>query len=109
MSIDWDTNLLGPVMAVFGGGVNYRPRSGAAFDIADAVFDAQYTYVAKDPQTGDDVTTTSPVLGVRSILFSTPPKQNDSVLIKASGILYVVKDVLPDGHGHIRLLLNKKA
>jgi hypothetical protein len=106
--IDWDADCLGPVMAVFGGGVNYRPRTGAAFDIADAVFDAQYAYVVRDPQTGEDVTTTSPVLGVRSILFPTPPKQNDSVLIGASGVLYVVKDVQPDGHGHIRLLLNKK-
>lgn len=115
MSIDWDGLVLGPVMGIFGESADraglpvYTPRGLPAFELADAVFDAQYeqVIVAGD---GSQSTSRRPVLGVRLSLFlARPPQQNDKVLIPATGKTYVVKDVQPDGHGHALLLLMETA
>ena len=110
MPIDWDELVLAPVMAVFGDEVTYRPRAGAAFTISDAVFDEQYTYVlqAAGPQ-GEDVNTTAPMLGVRGAVCPNPA-QDDQVDVgvfngRPVNRRFLVKDVRPDNHGHIVLLL----
>ncbi|MCW2521750.1 MAG: hypothetical protein JWO63_85 [Frankiales bacterium] len=111
MAIDWDSLVLGPVMGVFGEGEAsdqtswplYTPVGGAAFRLADAVFDRFYADVETE---GDsEVTTRKPVLGVRLALFDVEPAQNDLVHIPSVGITFVVKDVRPDGHGHAKLIL----
>lgn len=114
MAIDWDAELLAPVMQLFGEGTSadqstlplYTPRGLSGFRLADAVFDAQYelVQVATD---GSQNTAHMPVLGVRTALFPRDPAQNDQVLIPSTGKTYIVKDVQPDGHGHAKLVLQE--
>jgi len=113
MAIDWDTELLGPVMACFGedettGLPVYTPQGLPAFELADAVFDAQYEQVVLDGE-GSQQTTRRPVLGVRRSLFPRDPAQNDTVYIPSVGKTYVVKNPEPDGHGHVLLMLMETA
>ena len=109
--VDWDEQLLGPVMAVFGDAVTYRPKAGQPYAIADAVFDSQYGLVEVNPETGASTTSRMPVLGVRDSAFQGTPKQSDMVDIPTAKppAQYVVKTVQPDGHGHTLLVLNKRA
>jgi hypothetical protein len=114
MAIDWDAELLGPLMAVFGEGTEnapsswptYTPAGGSAFQLADAVFDQAYQRVVELAE-GVQGTAQSPVLGVRAILFAVPPKQGDSVYIPSVDTTFAVADIQPDGHGHILLILMK--
>ncbi|MDQ2763017.1 MAG: hypothetical protein M3Y22_05865 [Pseudomonadota bacterium] len=121
MSIDWDAELLTPVMAVFGEGNSaipatlpiYTPLGLNSFGLAHAVFDAQYEQVAVNPDDGTESTTRRPILGVRLALFPRVPAQNDAVFIPATpmntlplpGQRFIVRDVHPDGHGHAKLML----
>lgn len=112
MAIDWDAELLAPVMAVFGEGQatdplswpTYHPQGGLAFQLPGAVFDEQYqrTVALGD---GDQASTQHPVLGVRASLFLNGPKQGDIVTIPSTGKAFGIADVEPDGHGHILLIL----
>ncbi len=112
MSINWDAELLGPVMAVFGEGSatdplswpTYTPKGGAAFQLPNAVFDEAYTQVTSLAEGSQD-TTQRPILGVRASLFLIPPKQDDTVYIPSVGKTFGVADPQPDGHGHIKLML----
>lgn len=112
MAIDWDAELLGPVMAVFGEGDPddpaswpvYSPKGGRPFPLAGAVFDSAYHRVVELAD-GSTSTTIFPVLGVRAALFPAPPLQNDSVYIPSAEQAYGIGDVEPDGHGHIKLIL----
>ncbi len=116
MSIDWDAELLGPVMSVFGEGApgvpsswpTYTPRRGSAFQLPDAVFDEQYHRVVEQGD-GSEVSTSTPVLGVRASLFEQPPAQGDRVLIPSNGKTYRVADAQADGHGHVLLILIEAA
>lgn len=102
MAIDWDRELLGPVMAVFGEPVIYTPRGSASFRIEDAVFDEE----AADVQVGEDGQISSqrkPMLGVRAAAFASPPLQSDRVVIERTGAAYIVRDAQADGHGWIVL------
>ena len=112
MAIDWDAEVLAPVMGEFGEGKPadqstlplYYPRGLPAFRLADAVFDAAYEQVSVN---ADGVASTSrrPVMGVRLSLFPRAPAQSEKVLIPSTGKLYIVKDVQPDGHGEAKLML----
>lgn len=113
MSIDWDAEVLAPVMALFGEGdasqhstwPTYTPHGLPAFALADAVFDRAYADVTIDGD-GSEVTTRKPCLGVRAALFRLrPPQQDDRVFIPSVPGTFLVKDVRPDGHGHIKLIL----
>ena len=114
MGLDWDELVLAPVMAVFGDAVTYRPVNAPAFTISDAVYDSQYTYVLHGGgPNGEDVTTTSPMLGVRAAVCPNPA-QDDQVFIGTFNGLpvnttFVVKDVRPDSHGHTILLLGQES
>lgn len=114
MAIDWDGLVLAPVMGVFGedertGLPIYTPRGLPAFNLADAVFDAEYEQVDVNPDDGTTSTSRRPVLGVRLSLFQRPPAQSDRVYIPKAGKTYVVRDVHPDGHGHAKLMLQESA
>ncbi len=110
--IDWDAELLAPVMAVFGEGEAsqpdnlpfYTPRGRPGFPLPDAVFDSEYRSVT-ELSDGSPASTLSPVLGVRRSLFAVPPKANDTVYIPRVDGTFIVKDPQPDGHGHILLIL----
>jgi hypothetical protein len=112
VSIDWDALVLAPVMSVFGEGDPvdpltlplYTPRAGAAFRLADAVFDRAYADVTLEDD-GTENTTRKPCLGVRLSLFEIPPGQGDLAFIPSEDITFVVKDVRPDGHGHAKLIM----
>lgn len=111
MAIDWDAELLAPVMAVFGEGMpgvpaswpTYHPDGGAAFQLPDAVFDEAYAHT----EIVDDVpiSTRNPALGVRASLFVTPPQQGDLVFIPSVEKTFAVANPQPDGHGHVLLIL----
>jgi hypothetical protein len=112
MSVDWDAEILAPVMSAFGEGAPadqstwpiYMPASGAlSFPLASAVFDSQSDTV----DSGDlSVSTTrTPVLGVRLALFQHHPKQDDRVFIPSVKAVFMVDDVRPDGHGWAKLVL----
>lgn len=107
MAIDWDKEVLAPVMQVFGEDLLplYAPRDGAPFLLSCAVFDSEYLEISD--MSGDTAgqSTQRPVLGVRLSLFASPPAQNDTVTIPSTGKTYVVRDVQPDGHGHAKLML----
>ena len=117
MGIDWDAEVLSPVMELFGEGIpgddtdwpTYTPKGLAPFKLADAVFDAEYEHVDVTPADGTVSTSRRPVLGVRRSLFPRPPAQSDTVYIPASGKTYIVRDVQPDGHGHDKLMLQERA
>ncbi|MFN3675578.1 MAG: hypothetical protein ACK4TC_06325 [Sphingomonas pseudosanguinis] len=116
MAIDWDAELLGPVMAVFGEGVpgvpstwpTYTPKGGTAFQLPDAVYDEQYTRVIQEGE-GSEVSTTGPVIGVREAVFTAAgqpqPRQGDKVFVPSKPQTYLVQDVQPDSHGHVLLIL----
>lgn len=112
MAVDWDAQLLGPVMAEFGEGQSaddtslplYMPIGGAAFRLRDAVFDRAYAEIVLDGD-GGQVTNRKPCLGVRLALFEEEPRQSDRVYIPSVDLTFVVKDVQEDGHGHAKLML----
>ncbi len=120
MAIDWDAELLGPVMDEFGEGLatvpsswpTYRASRGSmAIPIRGAVFDSQYQRVT---DLGDGQTETSyfPVLGVRNAVFAQAgiePKQSGIVYIPSVAQLFAVQDVQADGHGHTLLILMEAA
>lgn len=116
MSIDWDAELLGPVMSVFGEGMpgvpstwpTYYPAGRPSFQLPDAVYDEQYHRVVEQGD-GSEISTLAPVLGVREILFDRAPRQGDRVRIPSAGKTYRVTDAQPDGHGHILLILIESA
>ena len=110
--MNWDELVLAPVMGVFGDAVTYRPANAPAYTISDAVFDSQYTYVVKDAD-GNEVNTTSPMLGVRAAVCPNPAQDDQVSIATFNGLpvnkTYVVKDVRPDSHGHTVLLLGDES
>ncbi|WP_395391486.1 hypothetical protein WBP07_12680 [Novosphingobium sp. BL-8A] len=104
MSIDWDDLVLGPTMGLFGDEVIYTPRGGTPVTIPDAVFDEESTDLQLD-QDGQTSTQRRPVLGIRTSALPAPPQQSDRVQIVKTGKVYVVRESIPDGHGHVLLKL----
>jgi len=110
--IDWDAELLAPVMGIFGEGTAsqpaslpfYTPRGLPGFPLPDAVFDSEYRAVTELAEDARGATVT-PVLGVRRSLFPLPPRQNDTVYIPSVDGTFIVTNVQPDGHGHVLLIL----
>lgn len=108
MAIDWDGLLLKPVMGVFGEQVTYVPRGGAPIAISDAVFDEESAEIA----IGEDAqmsTQRKPVVGIRVAALGQAAAQGATIIRASTGLAYVVKDVVPDGHGHVRLVLMAKS
>lgn len=106
MPVDWDAEVLGPLMGVFAEPVRYRPRAGAPLTI-NGVFDDAYQKEMLFSDASVEMTTVQAVLGVQLSQFSVPPAQNDQLTVVRTGGAYVVKDVRVDSHGGAKLILSK--
>lgn len=104
MAVDWDSLVHGPVTAAFGEAVLYAPFAGGDPFTITGIFDEAYAEVQ---ELGDQpVSSVSPVLGVQLSQFPVPPAIKDQLTIQATGTVYVVSVVEPDGHGWAKLYLN---
>ncbi len=123
--IDWDSIVIGPTVGVFGEPVLYQPMISAGplgpldsripgadpFQIT-GVFDSEYLEL-QPLAIGDmigmpsHITSARPVLGIQLSQFTTPPAQGDQLTVIATGRVYVVQEVQPDGHGGAKLPLNE--
>ncbi len=109
MPVDWDAEILGPVMAEFGEQITYLPRGASPIVITDAVFDEESAEIA----IGEDAqlsTQRKPTCGIRIAALNgvAITSQSDTVIREKTGMAYIVKDPVPDGHGHVRLTLMTK-
>lgn len=104
--IDWDAEVIGPLMGVFGEPAIYTPLNGAAFPIT-GVFDNAYLkeVMFEDATTG--VTTVHAVFGVQVSQFSVLPAQNGLLVVPSVNSTYVVVEARFDGHGAAKLILSK--
>lgn len=107
MAIDWDGDVLTPLMGVFAEPVTYMPAAGAQYP-AVGVFDREYLDVTL-LEDGSENSTRRPVLGVQLSTLSAMPVQNDKVFVPSVGLTYIVREVRPDGHGWAKLMLNQTA
>ena len=98
--------LLGHCLNAFGEEqtVEFRPASGSPYEIR-GIFDKQYTLV--DQETGVEVVTAKPNLGVRLADFAAKPVQGDKVTVRT--VSYMIETVLEDGQGGALLVLRQKA
>jgi hypothetical protein len=102
--IDWDKQVLGPVIGVFGEPATVTPQTGSSYEVS-GVFDEAYKAV--DGFSGiESITSISPVFGVQASACAIRPQQGDAVTIARIGITYIIRDIHDDGHGHLKLLLN---
>ncbi|WP_321944613.1 head-tail joining protein [Burkholderia cenocepacia] len=106
MPIDWNAEVIGPLMGVFGEPITYRPLSGGSLSIT-GVFDNAYLKEVMFEDASSGVTEVSAVLGVQLSQFPAPPVQNDQLSIPSVNSTYVVRQVRPDSRGAAKLLLNK--
>ncbi|WJN74370.1 hypothetical protein [Burkholderia anthina] len=106
MPIDWNAEVIGPLMGVFGEPITYRPLSGGLLSIT-GVFDNAYLKEVMFEDASSGVTEVSAVLGVQLSQFPAPPVQNDQLFIPSVNSTYVVRQVRPDSRGAAKLLLNK--
>ncbi|WP_237169944.1 head-tail joining protein [Pandoraea faecigallinarum] len=104
--IDWDAEVLGPLMGVFGEPVQYRPHTGAPLTIG-GVFDDAYQKEMLFSDASVEISTVQAVLGVQLSQFKVLPAQNDQLTVESTGASYVVKDVRVDSHGGAKLILSK--
>jgi len=105
MPIDWNAEVIGPLMGVFGEPVVYAPQAGATFQIT-GVYDK--AFFAVDVETGSLVSTSQPTLGVQLSQFPSNylPQQGDQLRIVGTGEQWEVREVHSDGKGGARLMLN---
>jgi len=106
MAINWDALVIGPLEGIFGEPITYTPVGGVLF-ATSGVFDDAFHKDAFFDDGSVGVQTTSPTLGVRLSSFTSPPLQNDRVFVVSVNTTYVVREVHPDGHGWVKLVLNK--
>lgn len=104
--IDWDKHVLTPMMGsgVFGEPIDYVAIDGTLSAI-NGVFDEAYLEIIPTDD-GSAISSLSPVCGVQSSSLPNSPKQKDRLTRIKTGKTYIVKDVQPDGHGHVLLFLN---
>lgn len=102
MAIDWDQNVLAPLMSVFGEDVQptYRPQAGGSF-LIDAVFDQPFKGLVISADGEPNIATSQPTIGVRLAQFVADPLKGDKVDITVKGhvVTFMVADVQPDGKG----------
>ncbi|PXX49376.1 head-tail joining protein [Aquitalea magnusonii] len=102
--IDWDKQVLGPVIGVFGEPAEITPQSGSPYSVS-GVFDEAYKAV--DGFSGvESITSVCPVFGIQASACPARPQQGDAVTIIRLGITYLIRDIHDDGHGHLKLLMN---
>lgn len=112
MPVDWQSKVLSPLGAAFGQPISYFPvkdRYNVKHQLV-GIFDEAYTDI--NIVDGLSVTSVSPCIGLNLADLPVAPRQKDQILIYASfgapltDTFYIVKKVMPDGHGGCRLLLN---
>lgn len=82
----------------------YRRVGLADVILQDAIFDA--TYFAVDQNTGAEVSSRQPVMGVRTAdLPADRNSETDRILV--NGVVYRITDVQPDGEAGTTLFLSK--
>ena len=96
-------NILAAALQSFGEDVVYTPVGGNPIAGARGVFRARS--VAIDPDTGAQVNSENPVLGVQFSNLGWVPKQNDSVVVR--GVSYRVARLVKDGEGGGYVILNE--
>jgi hypothetical protein len=106
MPIDWDAEVLGPLMGVFGEPVIYLPLAGGSLAIT-GVFDNAYLKEVMFEDASSGVTEVAAVLGVRLSQFPSMPVQNDQISVPSVNSTFVVREVRVDGRGGAKLMLNK--
>jgi hypothetical protein len=103
MSVDFDALTLGPCIDAFGESVSYLSQTSAVPVTFNAVFMSGWDQLIVDQ--GPNVTVQKPLLGARiSDMLGIACAQGDVVTVR--GRQYVVREPLPDGVGHIRIMLN---
>lgn len=104
--IDWDEEVIGPLIGVFGEMIQYTPAGGSPVSVTGIFDDAFAKEVLFDDAT-TGVTEVSAVLGVQVSQFPSPPAQNDQLQVIRTGSRFVVREVRVDGHGAAKLLLSR--
>lgn len=111
--IDWDAEVLGPLMEVFGEAPDAKPlyqraAGGVPFEI-DGIFDDAFMSLMMAADGEPEIGTIQPVLGVRLAQFAgVDPVQGDTVTVPRVAKVFVVVDPQPDGKGWAYLLLGRK-
>jgi hypothetical protein len=106
--IDWQANVVGPCVAVFGEPATFTARAwNLPFGIS-VVFDDAFKVVTTSSD-GSDVLGTFPAAGVNLADFPLMPAQGDQLTRESTGKAYVVREVRPDSHGGAMLILNYQA
>lgn len=112
MPIDWQNKVMSPLVAAFGQPISYYPVNDK-YNVKHqltGIFDEAYTDI--NIVDGLSVTSVSPCIGLNLADLPAAPCQKDQILVKSSfgaplkDTWYIVKKVMPDGHGGCRLLLN---
>lgn len=110
--IDWQQKTLAPLVNVFGQSAVFTRASeqhAVEYQVS-GIFDEAYE--ALDVADGLQVSTKAPCFGINLADFPFTPRQKDMLLVRAAvpapavDTLYIIKNVMPDGHGGCKLLLN---
>ncbi|MBS1067255.1 head-tail joining protein [Gluconobacter cerinus] len=106
--VDWDLLVLGPCQDVFGEPARWQSGpSGDWIDIT-GIYDEGFRPVdligVEDGMTPSHISSSAPMLGIRTSQFVRLPEQSD--LIEIRGKTYRVREVKPDSHGGARIELN---
>ena len=91
------------VLTTFGEPVLFRSEGQAEALSGRGVFSAAHQEV--DASTGVPVSMAQPVLEVRQADLPATPTEGDAVTVQ--GVLYLIVEVRPDGHGFLKLMLHK--
>ena len=91
------------VLTTFGEPVVFHIEGQAEVLPGRGVFSAAHQDV--DASTGVPVSTVQPVLEVRLADLPATPTEGDAVTVQ--GVLYLIVEVRPDGHGFLKLMLHK--
>jgi hypothetical protein len=101
--IDWQANVVGPCVAVFGEPATFTARAwNLPFGIS-MVFDDAFKVVV------GEVLSTFPAAGVNLADFPVMPEQGDQLVRENTGQAYLVREVRKDSHGGAMLILNFQA
>ena len=91
------------VLTTFGEPVMFHLEGQTAPIESTGVFTA--AHMEADASTGVAVSTVQPLLEVVAANLPGPPTEGDAVTVR--GVLYLIVDVRPDGHGFLKLMLHK--
>ncbi|GJG92839.1 hypothetical protein [Cupriavidus pauculus] len=104
--IDWDAEVIGPLMGVFGEAIQYTPVGGIALTVT-GVFDDAFVKEVLFDDASSGVTEVSAVLGVQISQFASAPAQNDQLVVVRTGARFIVREARLDGHGAAKLRLSR--